>query len=332
MVTLSRRSNSNHRTSKKAFPSRIRQKGQALLILLLVLAVSLTVVLSSASRSITDIQTTGLEEDSLRAFNAAEVGIEEALIQQAQPSDEVLDNGANYTVNYTIESPDSNQFVHPAKFFSGDTGTLWLVSQDSNGNLVCGSEPCLRGNTFRVCWGNSGAAPPNNQRPAIEVSVFYDTSRQSVANPNNFSSVKVARRVFDPYSARANTNNFLTGPGNISNNCQIGSGATAKQFLYRTADITYQSLGIPNSCHNSATRGCLLMIRVKFLYNDTTDHALGFIVQTTGGPNSLPPQGAEIESTGVAGDSTRRINVYQSYPEIPSFFDSAVFSRGSLTK
>ncbi len=305
------------------------QRGQALLIILLVLAASLTLVLSTASRTVTDVQTSGLEEDSLRAFNAAEVGIEEALIQQAQPQEETLENDASYTVNYTVASPVDNEFAHPAKFFSGDTATLWLVSQDADGNLVCGSEPCVRGNNMRVCWGNTGSPPPQDQLPAVEVSIYYDSTRQSVANPNNYSSIKVARATFDPNQSRASSNNFATFGSGLQNGCPGGVGPENKNYAY-SALVNYSSLGIPANCING--RGCLLMARVKFLYNETISHSLGFIVQSSGGLNSLPPQGAEIESTGVAGDSTRRINVYQSYPEIPSFFDSAVFSRGSITK
>ena len=56
------------------------QKGQALIIILLVMSVVLTVVLSSVSRSVTEIVVTGYEEDALRAFSAAEAGVEEKLL------------------------------------------------------------------------------------------------------------------------------------------------------------------------------------------------------------------------------------------------------------
>ena len=56
------------------------QSGQALLIVLLSMAVILTVVLSFASKSITEVSITSYEEDALRAFSAAEAGVEKALL------------------------------------------------------------------------------------------------------------------------------------------------------------------------------------------------------------------------------------------------------------
>ena len=50
------------------------QSGQALLVILLSMAVILTLVLSVASSSITDVTVTTFEEDALRAFSAAEAG------------------------------------------------------------------------------------------------------------------------------------------------------------------------------------------------------------------------------------------------------------------
>jgi len=301
-----------------------RQSGQALLIILLVLAVSLTVVLSTASKSITDVQTSGLEEDSLRAFNAAEVGIEEALIQQTAPVDETFDNNASYSVDVTEASPALNEFVHPAKFLAGDTATFWFASQNDEGVLSCASGlPCLTGNSMTLCWGNSGVAIPQDKIPAVEVSVFYDSAYPAAVASGNYSGVKVGRAAYDPNGARRGLNNFsATGNCNAAGNLL---GPTNKSFPYR-ATFTFDSVGA--RCRGN--RGCLLMARVKFLYNNTAEQAVG--IQTSQFGPALPPQGAEIESTGVAGDSTRKINVYQSYGEIPSIFDSAVISKGSLVK
>lgn len=63
-------------------PSSIRsgQSGQALLLVLLSMAVVLTIVLSILSRSVTDIAVTSRDEEALRAFSAAEAGVEQALV------------------------------------------------------------------------------------------------------------------------------------------------------------------------------------------------------------------------------------------------------------
>ena len=55
------------------------EKGQIGLIVILIMAVGLTIGLAIASQSVTDISISETEEKSLRAFNAAEAGIEEVL-------------------------------------------------------------------------------------------------------------------------------------------------------------------------------------------------------------------------------------------------------------
>lgn len=54
-------------------------KGQAVLIVLLVIAVALGFGLSIISQSVTDVRISKQEQEAARAFNAAEAGIEEAL-------------------------------------------------------------------------------------------------------------------------------------------------------------------------------------------------------------------------------------------------------------
>jgi len=46
----------------------------------------------------------------------------------------------------------------------------------------------------------------------------------------------------------------------------------------------------------------------------------------------LPSQGLRIESTGISGESNRKIDVFQGYGEPPPIFDGAVFSLGGITK
>jgi len=55
------------------------QSGQALIILLLIMVVGLTVGLSIATRTITDLRISTQSEESQKAFSAAEAGIEDAL-------------------------------------------------------------------------------------------------------------------------------------------------------------------------------------------------------------------------------------------------------------
>jgi hypothetical protein len=70
------------------------------------------------------------------------------------------------------------------------------------------------------------------------------------------------------------------------------------------------------------------MVKVTMLYNNNPQPAL---LTGPAGLN-LPPQGSKIESTGVAGNSTRKIFVFESYGEQPDIFDATLFSESSISK
>lgn len=294
----------------------IAEKGQALLIILLTMSVVLIVSMSAASRSITDIAVTTYEEEAQRAFDAAEAGIEEVLIAPnlyPLPT-QFLPNQTEYYVDVEYPIPQGGEFSYPADLLSGESATFWFVSHDpATARLRCGGgAECLRALSLNVCWGK-----PGTPVPAIEVSVYYDTTQQSTLS-GNFANVKIARRVFDPVQTRSDSNNFQ----HTTETCPI----TGKAYEFATGDINLASLGI--GCANSMD-GCLLMAKVRMFYNNTF-HPLG--IQASGAPANLPAQGVEIASTGVSGQSTRRVKVFQGYPEPPFVFDSAVFSRGDIEK
>ncbi len=313
------------------------QSGQALLIVLLVMAVTLTVVLSTVSRSVSEVTITGIEENALRAFSAAEAGVEQSLIDQTvgtfgPTAVDATDPSVSYTRVVSEPPETTGRFEYPKELLSGETATFWLVSHEANaGRLTCaGGVPCFSGaaspaDQLRFCWGN-GATEDSvvARRPAIEVMFYYDdigNPPSAIASPNNFQNVKVARVAYD-LNAASHNNGFNSSV--TVGACQIGN---------RT--FTYQSdLAIPaslNAC--KAVRGCMLMAKVRTYYN-TAAIPVGMI--TTSG-NTLAAQGFRIESTGVAAENTsdeatRKVSVFQVYPELPDVFDAAVFSLRNITK
>jgi len=301
-------------------------KGQALLIVLLVMAVSLTVVVSIASRSISDIATTKLEEESLRAFSAAETAVEEALknpqvgTRTGTVGSETTEPESVAEYEVTVNTPfvNSNEFIHPSRAYSGEGLTFWFVGHDGDGNISCNDVHCYSGDggsRLNVCWGNDGTASNNSSTPALELSVYYDTSRNSTSG--DFSGIQVAKAVYDPNNGRLSTNNFSS-----AGNCDSVSGV---DLQFSTGNVTFTSLGIPSGCVSGP--GCLLMARAKLFYN-SSPHSVG-IALTNG---NLPSQGIEVEATGKAGSSTRKLNVYQTHPEVPSILDNAIFSLNNLSK
>jgi len=305
----------------KVLPNKLRERGQALLIVLLSMAVILTVVLSVISRSITDISLTTYSEDALRAFSAAEAGVERALIVGSDVSEDIGD--AQFDAKVTGLAEDSTYFNYPVDIYSGESIYLWFVSHDTDASLVCDNLndlPCFTGPSVELCWGRSGTSPDNSS-PAIEVSVFYDVSGSGVGS-GNFANVEVARATFDPNSGRAGpTGNNFTYPPPAS--CSLGTNSY--EFY---ANLIFDDINIPASCQT--TEGCLIAARVRTFYNTLLAHPVGFDVK----PELLPDQGRLVKSTGktLNQSSFRKIEAYRTFGGPAPIFDAAVFSEGSVTK
>lgn len=286
-------------------PDKRNSSGQALLLVLLSMSVVLVVVLSIVSRSVSDISLTRRGEESERAFSAAEAGIEKALIVGTTASSD-LGNGSFFNATVTDISAGASYFNFPQEFVSGESGTIWFVSHDGSGNLTCTGLPCFTGNSMNVCWDKT------SHSSAVEVSVYYDTSGNGKAINGDFSDVKVIRAGFD---ASGNTGNNMFSPA--LGNCTLG-----EKNYFSSASINFANMGI--ACSNS--QGCLLSVKIRPLYN-TTPQTLG--ISVTG---SLPGQGRMVDSIGTSGDSTRRVQVYQTYGELPSIFDGVLFSPSDIQK
>jgi Tfp pilus assembly protein PilX len=296
------------------------ESGQALVLVLLSLAVVLTLVLFVLSRSITDVAVSSSQEESVRAFSAAEAGVEVALLNTVIGSyQNSLTNNSSYNSVVTSFSADNpTDFAFPSPLLSGETMTTWFVGHGSNGNLICDSgapsTTCFKGSSMKVCWGNSDvtSADPSTW-PAIEVSVYYE------ATPGNLTTLRIARAAYDPNSSRAAVNSFAAP---VVSNCTV-SGTT---YPFQET-ITFSDLGILPGSYNFDNG--LQFARIRMFYNITTGQAVGVTVAGTGA--SLPSQGESIVSTGTAGGSNRKINVYQGWPENP-FGGNAVVSPLGITK
>ena len=287
--------------------------GQALLLVLLGMAVVLTIVLSILSRSVTDIAVTSREEEALRAFSAAEAGFERALIAQTDiPSTQLGE--ASFSANVTDFASGVTEYSYPTAMVSGESGVLWFVAHDENGNLICDSGaglPCYTGNQMDVCWGKSGTAADQATTPAVEVAVYYANT------PGDYSTVRVARDTADPNTARTASNNFASPD---SGTCSV-AGET---YQFHKV-IRYNDLGIIGAVRNSENG--LQFARIRMLYNSDTPQP--FAVDMDG---AIPSQGKKVESIGTSGEATRRLEVYQTFSELPPIFDSSIFSSGDLVK
>lgn len=280
--------------------------GQALLIILLVMAVALTIALSIASRSIIDITISQKEEESARAFSAAEAGIEQALL--GGPSSGTLPSGGAFSVT-TATVSTGTEFSIPLLLNSGEVAPVWLVSHDNSDNLVCtSSAPCFTGDTLKICWGLEGTSSSSDTTPALEASILYTGGSGSSSTP------KIARGAYEPNGTRLASNKFESiDPGA----CSIGGTNFA---FSKTVSLRGLGVSIRNNPDNMTGPQ---FARLRLLYNTDRAHPIGVAVV---GAGSLPNQGTKIESVGTVGDITRRIEFFRLFSDLPPIFDSALVS------
>ena len=284
------------------------QRGQALLIVVLVMAVALTIGLAVVSRSITDIKISRQEEESARVFSVAEAGIEEALKLGSGTSGTIGEGEAliGYTVSETGQG-GGTEFVFPA-INAGDTQTVWLVEHDNDGNLT--ETGRYTGNTIDLYWGNEGQAADQATTPALEATVIYKDG----------SNYKIKRGAYDPYDGVDSSRN---ANGFDDADSAGGYSVGVKTFQFRKTGFTLPALTlIPYA------------LRLKLIYNNDQAQILGVADNNADGAQNFPSQGKCYESTASLSTSgiTRKVQQCQFHKTPPGIFDYVLFSEGGLTK
>lgn len=269
------------------------QSGQALLIIVLVMVVALTIGLSVASRTITNLRNTQEQASSQKALSAAEAGVEQAIKNSANVA-----GSLNTTTNYNTTISQVSGTT-PFKLNGGnvipknDAIYVWLTAYSTNpANLW---QNPWTGN-LTIYWGdNSGAC--NNA--ALEISLISGSKVSST----------MTRYGIDPCSTgRSASNHFVTCPNNVNPIFTCTSSSVAGSTFYYKTTI-------------SITNG--LLLRINPLY------AGAFMA--VAGDHALPSQGSIITSTGTTDtntntSTTRKVTVFQGYPEIPAeFFPYTLF-------
>jgi len=265
------------------------QSGQALLLVVLGMAVVLTLVLSIATRSVTDISVTTQDEESLRAFSAAEAGVEQILVGGPVGSNVSVGQGSFFGTK--VDLGGGSEFIYPHLLKAGESATIWFVKHDPDGNLYCEGGGCFEGTDIKIGFGPASVVV---NPPAIEVSVYYDSTGNSlykpITNPGyvpDYSDVKIKRYAYDPLTARCSKNKFSDISSQLSLTLSP-TGGSSQTFNYSTPNITLPA-------------GRLLFARIKLIYNNNTDYGVGVKTNIS---DSLPAQGIEVNVTGSSASKT----------------------------
>ena len=160
------------------------QKGQVVLVVLLVMLAVGTIALSVASRSIVDVSLTKQEEEKIRAFSAAEAGIEDLLTQGLAGN---LGTGMTSPAGFPVD------YIYDVEEVGGGTGGYELEEALKNGEVI---QVPLNGSAgeVKICWGKSGEGDS-----AVEISVFKSSNVErfaynasGITDPNGFAAASGA--------------------------------------------------------------------------------------------------------------------------------------------
>lgn len=118
------------------------KRGQALIAVLLILAVIMTVSLSISSRSTTEVSVSTAQEEAARALAAAEAGVEAKLGGITTGGGQVGNNGSTYAVALTPFGAVSTPLVLPQLLASGETVSVNLTGYGAS--------------SIGICWNGTG--------------------------------------------------------------------------------------------------------------------------------------------------------------------------------
>lgn len=281
----------------------LMRKGQALVAVLLILAVVATVGLSIATRSVTEVAQSTAQEESARALEAAETALEQYLGGVSLTPGTVVNVDTAGTAQFSVGTTENiglggTSYEVPYLMEGGDVATLDLKT--------------FSGTNIQLCWGKAGSFLNTNPPTMVLTVVYRNGSGEIMQQSRSFDSITG----FDPVTSRRPT-------GFYSPATNTDCGTTTNYAFGRTIVFTN------NNNYNMDLAGMQLMYaRARMLYTYGTPQPMAFAV----GGDTLPLQAGKVEATGVSGDSVQRIKAVVPNHDMPGIFDAAIFSGTSLTK
>ncbi len=305
------------------------QSGQIVIILLLIIIVSLSIGISIAGRSLTEVSNSSKIESSSRAFFAAEAGLEKALNQTIAAGSTVtttvdtLDNQSKALVQISSVPAASNGLEYPP-ISKKDFAQFWFI--DPKSSLTTPSY-VYDENTFMLYFGNceSNVIPcaASTDKPAVEVRVILQQADGS------FSAITPSL-YYDSDATRSGSGSGKNGftPLGISGTSKCADSGIDVQTNANQTSKFYCQVSVNLSAYKTSTSIHLILARLRILYSNGS-HKVA-IAPITG--RSLPPQAKVFTSVGTSGAAQRALKVFKEDQVAPQFLDYAIFSAGDISK
>lgn len=282
-----------------------KRSGQILILVLLVVVVVLAIGLSVASRNLTNLRTTVQTEQSQRAFNAAEGGVEDILSRGQAEIVNLAATGNPVTV--TVGDIQANVSVKSFNEYEAIVEEGTVAQVDLSGYVGTATlEWILQSNPTE----NDVSADPAFSMASLEVSFVCQsptclTTVPSGCTPSgavgSFSQMRCAYKAED-----------ISGQEGFS---QCTANPPGDKYLCRAPTFTI------NASDNAK------VVRIRPFWGKAT-------VRVSGSP-SLPVQAYDVVSTATTPDLgiTRRVQVTRTVlPQLPASFDYVLFSETDIVK
>ena len=306
-----------------------KQSGQIVIILLLIIIVSLSIGISIAGRTLTEVSNSTKIESSSRAFFAAEAGLEKALNQNIEAGATVpltvdtLDNQSKAVVQISSIPSGSNGLEYPP-ISKKDFAQFWFIDPKSN---LTSPVYTYDQNSFLLYFGNceAGAIPcaASTDKPAIEVRVILQQA------DGTFSAITPSL-YYDSDGSRSGTGSGKNGftPLGISglskcsdSGIDVTTNANQTSKFYCQVTVDLSSYKTNSSIH-------LVLARLRMLHSNGAQKVA--IAPISG--KSLPSQAKVFTSVGTSGAAQRALRVFKEDQVAPQFLDYAIFSAGDISK
>lgn len=272
------------------------KSGQAVAVVLLIMAVVLTVGLSIVTRSTTDVSVSTVEEEAYRALEAAEAGVEKSLATGLSTG--IISSTIPGSVSGS--DPQFNAFVTPIpEAFAAPYHVPYALN---NGDVTTLHLEGYTGNQIWLCWANGTGA-----MPAFELALYFRRAGE----------IGVGRIGLDPQ---------LSGRSGFTNRSpQTNCGSASNEYRRMTIDLVPPSA----SDFGLVAGDEVLFLRVRTIH---TSSPWNIRFRPVGAVNTLPDQAKRVISEGIAGQATQKVSAYVVRGDLPFMFDSAIFSGSSLTQ